>query len=59
MIWGIVVGLLQAAPPLAFWWLDSATVYVLARRDRLQVVVPALLDLKVRHAPTVLGRPVL
>ena len=29
MLWGIVVGLLQAATPLAFWWLDSATVYAL------------------------------
>jgi hypothetical protein len=28
-VWGIVVGLLQAATPLAFWWLDSATVYAL------------------------------
>jgi hypothetical protein len=27
MLWGIVVGLLQAATPLVFWWLDSATVY--------------------------------
>ena len=26
---GIVVGLLQAATPLLFWWLDSATVYAL------------------------------
>ena len=26
---GIVVGLLQAATPLALWWLDSATVYAL------------------------------
>jgi hypothetical protein len=26
---GIVVGLLQAATPLVFWWLDSATVYAL------------------------------
>ena len=25
--WGVVVGLLQAASPLAFWWLDPATVY--------------------------------
>jgi hypothetical protein len=25
-LWGIVVGLLQPATPLAFWWLDSATV---------------------------------
>jgi hypothetical protein len=29
MLWGIVVGLLQAATPLAFRWLDSATVYAL------------------------------
>jgi hypothetical protein len=27
--WGIVVGVLQAATPLAFWWLDDATVYAL------------------------------
>jgi hypothetical protein len=26
---GVVVGLLQAATPLVFWWLDSATVYAL------------------------------
>jgi hypothetical protein len=25
--WGVVVGVLQAASPLAFWWLDAATVY--------------------------------
>jgi hypothetical protein len=29
VLWGIVVGLLQAATPLGFWWLDSATVYAL------------------------------
>ncbi len=29
LLWGILVGLLQAATPLAFWWLDSATVYAL------------------------------
>jgi len=27
--WGIVVGVIQAATPLVFWWLDSATVYAL------------------------------
>ena len=27
--WGVVVGVLQAASPLAFWWLDPATVYAL------------------------------
>ena len=26
---GVLVGALQAATPLAFWWLDSATVYAL------------------------------
>lgn len=25
--WGIVVGLAQAATPLAFWWMDAATGY--------------------------------
>jgi hypothetical protein len=25
--WGVVFGALQAASPLAFWWLDPATVY--------------------------------
>src|SRR4051812_5571799 len=29
MLWGIVVGLLQAATPLVFWWLDGVTVYAL------------------------------
>jgi hypothetical protein len=29
VLWGIVVGLVQAATPLVFWWLDSATVYAL------------------------------
>jgi hypothetical protein len=29
MLWGVAVGLAQAATPLAFWWLDSATVYAL------------------------------
>ncbi|GAB3309655.1 hypothetical protein GCM10027451_19650 [Geodermatophilus aquaeductus] len=27
--WGVVVGVLQAASPLAFFWVDSATVYAL------------------------------
>jgi len=27
VLWGIVVGVAQAATPLAFWWLDSATTY--------------------------------
>ena len=27
--WGVVVGLAQAATPVAFWWLNAATVYAL------------------------------
>jgi len=27
--WGLVVGVAQAATPLGFWWLDTATVYAL------------------------------
>src|SRR3954469_3574292 len=29
VVWGVVVGLAQAATPLAFWWLDTATIYAL------------------------------
>jgi hypothetical protein len=29
VLWGLVVGGLQAASPLAFWWLTPATVYAL------------------------------
>ena len=29
MLLGVVVGIAQAATPLAFWWLNSATVYAL------------------------------
>jgi hypothetical protein len=29
VIWGVVVGVAQAATPLAFWWLDAATIYAL------------------------------
>ena len=29
VLWGVVVGAVQAASPLGFWWLDSATVYAL------------------------------
>lgn len=29
IVWGFVVGGLQAASPLVFWWLDAATVYAL------------------------------
>ena len=27
--WGVVVGIVQAVSPLAFWWLDPSTVYAL------------------------------
>jgi hypothetical protein len=29
VLWGVVVGAIQVASPLAFWWLDPATVYAL------------------------------
>jgi hypothetical protein len=29
MLWGVVVGVAQAATPLLFWWLDASTVYAL------------------------------
>jgi hypothetical protein len=29
VLWGVVIGVAQAATPLAFWWLDTATVYAL------------------------------
>jgi hypothetical protein len=34
--WGVVVGVLQALSPLAFWWLDPATVYAVG----LAVIAP-------------------
>ena len=30
ILWGVVVGVIQAASPLSFWWLDPATVYALS-----------------------------
>ncbi len=27
VLWGVAVGLVTAATPLVFWWLDAATVY--------------------------------
>jgi len=29
-LWGVVFGVIQAASPLGFWWLDPATVYALS-----------------------------
>ena len=30
ILWGVVFGAIQAVSPLAFWWLDPATVYALS-----------------------------
>jgi hypothetical protein len=30
ILWGVVFGVIQAASPLGFWWLDAATVYALS-----------------------------
>jgi hypothetical protein len=30
VLWGVVVGVIQAASPLGLWWLDPATVYALS-----------------------------
>ena len=30
LIWGVIWGVIQAAVPLGFWWLDAATVYALS-----------------------------
>ena len=30
VLWGVVVGGIQAASPLGFWWLHPATVYALS-----------------------------
>ena len=29
VVWGAVVGAIQAASPLVFWWLDPPTVYAM------------------------------
>ena len=41
--WGVVVGAIQAASPLAFWWLDPATVYGVG----LAVIAPVYVGLAV------------
>jgi hypothetical protein len=30
VLWGVVWGVIQAAAPLGFWWLDPATVYAMS-----------------------------
>jgi len=41
--WGVVVGVLQAASPLAFWWLDPATAYAIG----LAVIAPVYIGFAV------------
>jgi len=41
--WGVGVGLIQAATPLAFWWLNAATVYALG----LTVIAPVYIGFAV------------
>ncbi len=43
MLWGVAVGVIQAATPLVFWWLDGATVYALG----LMVIAPIYVGLAV------------
>ena len=43
VLWGLVVGVAQAATPLAFWWLDTATVYALG----LVVIAPVYIGFAV------------
>ena len=37
--WGIGIGVIQAATPLVFWWLDSSTVYALGLATMLAQIV--------------------
>ena len=30
VLWGVVWGVIQAAAPLGFWWLDPATIYAMS-----------------------------
>jgi hypothetical protein len=41
--WGVVVGAIQAASPLGFWWLEPATVYAVG----LAVIAPVYVGLAV------------
>lgn len=43
VLWGLVVGLAQAATPLVFWWLDTSTVYALG----LVVIAPVYIGFAV------------
>ena len=48
LAWGLVWGVIQAASPLAFWWLDAATVYALS----LVLIAPVYIGFAVAD-----GRP--
>jgi hypothetical protein len=43
IVWGVVVGAIQAASPLGFWWLDPATVYAFG----LAVIAPVYIGFAV------------
>jgi hypothetical protein len=52
-MWGLVWGASQAASPLAFWWLDAATVYALG----LALIASIYIGFAVADGrPTVIGR---
>jgi hypothetical protein len=46
--WGVAWGCLQAASPLALWWLDAATVYALG----LTLIAPVYIGLAVADGRT-------
>src|SRR3954447_11006467 len=48
LAWGLAWGVIQAASPLAFWWLDAATVYALS----LVLIAPVYIGFAVAD-----GRP--
>ncbi|HEX6700633.1 MAG TPA: hypothetical protein VF101_07865 [Gaiellaceae bacterium] len=43
VLWGLIVGVAQAASPVALWWLDAATVYALG----LVVIAPVYIGFAV------------
>ena len=47
VLWGVVWGVIQAAAPLGFWWLDPATVYALS----LALIAAVYIGLAVAHIP--------
>jgi hypothetical protein len=45
LMWGVIVGVLEAASPLAFWWLETHVVYALG----LAVIAAVLHRLRCRR----------